>query len=325
MKIDLIGNNSESEILYQNDELVIFEQENIKWIVTKNNEILMSVKDIGLLGGNEDKTKRYERDLRNKEFIIPYKGKTIKCIYEQNLFRLLKDDPRGRDPTLYNYPAITQIIAELRTDQARKRNRKLGLLQEEIRTKGFFIAEGREQEALTHLKKLRSKSTNVQKILNGLFTLAKDYAPSDPKIGEFYGTMQNKLYQAVTDLTAKELIYHRADHTKPHMGLITWKGKRDVTKSDVKIGKNYLKKWELDLLIKIINMMVDVIEIKILMKKDFKMDYVIRIFNHHLVLVAEKEVTGHGKIGKNIAEKHALKELDKYRNLLINNKGLITC
>ena len=39
----------------------------------------------------------------------------------------------GNMPILYNYPAITQIIAELRTDKARKRNKQLGIMQEKLR------------------------------------------------------------------------------------------------------------------------------------------------------------------------------------------------
>ena len=35
--------------------------------------------------------------------------------------------------------------------------------------------------------------------------------------------MQNKLHYAVTHHTAAEIVYGRADSTKPNMGLTTWK------------------------------------------------------------------------------------------------------
>ena len=60
-EFDLIGNDVESKVLYENNDLIIIEQDSVKWIVTKDNEILMTVKDIGLLGGNPRKTKDYER------------------------------------------------------------------------------------------------------------------------------------------------------------------------------------------------------------------------------------------------------------------------
>jgi len=47
--------------------------------------------------------------------------------------------------------------------------------------------------------------------------------------------------------TAAEIIYSKADHTKDHMGLTTWKNAPDgrVLKSDVSIAKNYLQEKEI--------------------------------------------------------------------------------
>lgn len=223
----------------------------------------------------------------------------------------------GQKISIVNESGLYSLIlsSKLKTAKSFKRWLTKEVLPS-IRKNGYYVQSGREEEALVHLKKLRSESVHVQRILNGLFTLASDYDPSNEKIGEFFGTMQNKLYQAVTGQTAKELIYYRADHEKPHMGLFTWKGKKDVTKSDVKIGKNYLKTDELDLLVRIVNMMIDVVDIKVRMKNDFVMDYIIEIFDHHLVLVSEEEVTGHGSISKDKAVNHALNELEKYRQLI---------
>ena len=55
--------------------------------------------------------------------------------------------------------------------------------------------------------------------------------------------------------TAAEIIYSRADSTKEHMGLSTWKKAPDgkILKSDVIIAKNYLSKEELDDLSLIVN------------------------------------------------------------------------
>lgn len=38
-----------------------------------------------------------------------------------------------------------------------------------------------------------------------------------------FATVQNKLHYAITKHTAAEIIYDRADSTKPNMGLTTWK------------------------------------------------------------------------------------------------------
>ena len=54
--------------------------------------------------------------------------------------------------------------------------------------------------------------------------------------------VQNKFHYAITGQTAAEIVYTRADHTREHMGLTTWKNAPDgrILKSDVNIAKNYL-------------------------------------------------------------------------------------
>lgn len=53
--------------------------------------------------------------------------------------------------------------------------------------------------------------------------LSADYDVDSPITKEFFATVQNKLHYAVTHHTAAEIIYGRADSTKPNMGLTTWK------------------------------------------------------------------------------------------------------
>lgn len=92
----------------------------------------MTVKDIGLLVVILEKAKDYALDLKNKGFIIPYELNTRRTIYGPSVMEALVGRRDGKMPLLYAYPAITQIIAELQTDEARERNRNLGILQEEV-------------------------------------------------------------------------------------------------------------------------------------------------------------------------------------------------
>ena len=50
-----------------------------------------------------------------------------------------------------------------------------------------------------------------------------------------------------SDFTASEIIYTRADHSKEHMGLQTWKNAPDgrILLSDTKVAKNYLPEKEI--------------------------------------------------------------------------------
>ena len=69
-----------------------------------------------------------------------------------------------------------------------------------------------------------------------------DYDRDSPLIHDFYAMVQNKFHYAITGQTAAEIVYTKADHTKDHMGLTTWKNAPDgrVLKSDVSVAKNYL-------------------------------------------------------------------------------------
>ena len=56
--------------------------------------------------------------------------------------------------------------------------------------------------------------------------IIKGYVMDDTRLREpeyFFATVQNKLHYAVTHHTAAEIVYSRADSTKPNMGLTTWK------------------------------------------------------------------------------------------------------
>ena len=64
---------------------------------------------------------------------------------------------------------------------------------------------------------------------------------------------------AVHSSTAAEVIVERADHTKEHMGLTTWKNAPNgkIVKADVSIAKNYLSVDEMQELNEIVSMYLD--------------------------------------------------------------------
>ncbi|MCI8346105.1 MAG: virulence RhuM family protein [Clostridia bacterium] len=70
------------------------------------------------------------------------------------------------------------------------------------------------------------------------------------------------MHYAVTHQTAAEIIYNRADHTKDHMNLTSWKHSPNgkILETDVVIAKNYLKKEELEQLELIVSAFLDLAE-----------------------------------------------------------------
>ena len=64
------------------------------------------------------------------------------------------------------------------------------------------------------------------------------------------------MHDAVHGSTAAEVIVQRADHTKDHMGLTSWKNAPNgkIVKADVSVAKNYLQQDELQELNEIVTM-----------------------------------------------------------------------
>ena len=111
-------------------------------------------------------------------------------------------------------------------------------------------------ELLERIRDIRASERRVYLRVREIFALAADYLPSAPETARFFQTMQNKLHFAATGKTAPEIIQERADHTRPNMGLYTWKGKT-VRKGDVSVAKNYLDEGEIDELNRIVVMFLD--------------------------------------------------------------------
>ncbi len=79
----------------------------------------------------------------------------------------------------------------------------------------------------------------------------------------FFATVQNKLYYAVHENTAAEIIYNRVDNEKNFVEMTNFKGNY-VTKDDVKIAKNYLSEIELQRLNLLVSGFLDFAEFQAL-------------------------------------------------------------
>ncbi len=128
------------------------------------------------------------------------------------------------------------------------------ILNEFIR-KGFVIDDERlkrgEQvfgkdyfrELLERVRSIRASERRIWQQITDIYAECSiDYDKNSPTTSDFYAMIQNRFHYAITRQTAAEIIYTKADHTKEHMGLTTWKNAPDgrILKSDVTVAKNYL-------------------------------------------------------------------------------------
>lgn len=171
-------------------------------------------------------------------------------------------------------------------------------------------------ELLEVIKEIRTSERRFyQKVTDIFAECSIDYNKNDEIAKEFYATIQNKFHYAITNETAAEIIYHRADCKKNHMGLTTWKhspsGK--ILKSDVSIAKNYLTEKELEFLQDIVNMYLDIAENRAKRQIPMKMKDWIEELDIMLKTNRYEVLDCRGKISAEDAKEFVEKEFEKFR------------
>lgn len=139
-----------------------------------------------------------------------------------------------------------------------------------------------------------------------------DYDRMAPTTKEFYAMVQNRFHYAITGQTAAEIIYNSADHTKPHMGLTTWKYAPDgrVLKSDVSIAKNYLDQKQIRQLERTVTTYFDYIEGQIERHSAFTMEEFAASVNKFLTFNDYRILPNRGSISAVEAKSKAEEEYD---------------
>ena len=126
----------------------------------------------------------------------------------------------------------------------------------------------------------------------------------------FSRMVQNKFHYAITGQTAAEIIDTKADHTKEHMGLTTWKNSPDgrILKSDVTIAKNYLDEKQIRQLERAVTGYFDYIEDLIERENTFTMTEFAASINEFLAFRKYDVLEGKGRISKKTADRKAVSE-----------------
>ena len=121
------------------------------------------------------------------------------------------------------------------------------------------------------------------------------------------------MHWAIHGETAAEVIYHRADSDKEHMGLSTWKDAPNgkIQRFDVVVAKNYLTAEELSAMAKIVIAYLDLAELRAV--EQIPMEDWAEQFEGILRLSRKDILTHAGTISAKMAEQHALSEFEKYR------------
>ena len=119
-----------------------------------------------------------------------------------------------------------------------------------------FFDEDYFDHLVSEIQEIRASERRFYQKITDIYATAVDYSVDSKTTKDFFATVQNKMHYAVHGSTAAEVIVQRADHTKDHMGLTSWKNAPNgkIVKADVSVAKNYLQQDELQELNEIVTM-----------------------------------------------------------------------
>ena len=167
-------------------------------------------------------------------------------------------------------------------------------------------------ELIARIRDIRSSEKVFYRKVLEIYATSIDYDPTAETTQKFFKTVQNKMHFSAHGRTAAELIYERADATKPFMGLTSWTGLAPK-KTDVQSAKNYLTEDELDTLNRIVSMYIEFAELQAKGRKPMYMADWIQKLDDFMKLSGRDVLTHAGKISHEVALLKANQELEKYR------------
>lgn len=186
------------------------------------------------------------------------------------------------------------------------------------------------KELLDRIRAIRVEEKVFYQQVKDIYRLSKDYDPDAQITLEFFKKVQNKLLWAVSGQTAAQLVYYRANHCLPNMGLTSTSKPGKVRKCDITTGKNYLDEVELQNLKLIVEQYLAFAETqalnhRVMYMKDWveKLDMLLTMNGHNIletagkikhelaVAKAEKEYALYLEEQKQLAQLESIKELDR--------------
>ena len=231
------------------------------------------------------------------------------------------------DMSFYNLDAIISVGYRVNSRKAtRFRQWATRTLNEYIR-KGFVMDDERLKqgktafgkdyfrELLERVRSIRASERRIWQQITDIFAECSiDYDRESQACRNFYAMVQNRFHFAITGKTAAEIVYDSADHTKEHMGLLTWKNAPEgrILKSDVTVAKNYLDEKQIRRLERAVTGFFDYIEDLVERENTFNMAQFAESVNEFLAFRRYELLPDKGRISHAQAEARAHAEYEVF-------------
>ena len=171
---------------------------------------------------------------------------------------------------------------------------------------GRTLGDDYFDELLARIRDIRSSERLFYQKITDIYATSIDYDENAEMTRQFFQIVQNKMHWAAHGHTAAEIVHQRADATKPHMGLTSWKNAPGgpVRKTDVVIAKNYLTQPEIEALNLIVSAYLDFAELQARGHRPMHMaDWIAKLDD--FLRLGDREVLAHaGNISHQLAEEH---------------------
>ena len=236
-----------------------------------------------------------------------------------------------RQQLFYNLDAIISVGYRIKSHVATRFRQWATQRLREYIIKGFTLDDERLKQAgggnyfdelLARIRDIRSSEKIFWRKVLDIYATSIDYDPNTDMSKEFFSIIQNKMHWAAHGHTAAEIIYDRADASKPHMGMTVWLGDKP-RKADAEIAKNYLNEQELDVLNRIVTMYLDFAELQALNRKPMHMRDWIAKLDDFLKLTGRDILTHAGKISHDEALGKAHAEYERHHTERLNEPSAV--
>lgn len=240
---------------------------------------------------------------------------------DESMKKIGNSDFSTKPTNFYNLDVIISVGYRVKSLQGTKFRQWATARLREYIVKGFTMndellknagAGNYFEELLSRIRDIRSSEKVFWRKVLDIYATSIDYDPKAELTIEFFQTVQNKMHWAVHGNTAAEIVYQRADGSKPYMGMLSFKGTKP-TKQETQIAKNYLHEDELNMLNRMVTAYVEIAEIQAMSQTPMYMSDWINRLDDFLKMTGKDILNHAGKISHEKALQKANKEYLSYK------------
>ncbi len=229
-----------------------------------------------------------------------------------------------REIEYYNLDVIISVGYRVKSQQGTQFRIWATQRLKEYIIKGFALNDDRFKsgnsmnyfnELQERIREIRISERFFYQKIKDIYTTSIDYDAKDEKTVVFFKVVQNKLLWAISEQTAAELVYRRADATLPLLGMQSFdkKAPASIKKTDVSIAKNYLNEDEIKLLGLLVEQYLAFAETMAQQQTPMYMKDWTNRLDSILQLNGRELLTHAGKISHEMALQKSGDELEKYK------------